>query len=250
MITRDSKNIIIADDSVFFRTKLSDILTEAGHKVAFARDGKELIEKLQVNIKAINLLLLDMQMPIVDGFGVLKWFKENGLAEKFPILVVTGAFEAVAVVNKLRELGASGFMTKTATPEQIIFRVNHLLFPNKQSHRSPFERVPISMPVDFTNGTGSMQSGFIQNIAEGGTFIHTDVRFRIGTKLELRFLLPGITKLFTLSATVEWSTYDNPGDNSLFGGYGMKFDVLTEEERGILRSFVKDEMSKPLYNKL
>lgn len=250
MITRDSKNIIIADDSVFFRTKLSDILTEAGHKITFARDGKELIAKIQTDIKTLNLILLDMQMPIVDGFGVLTWINENGLAGKFPVLVVTGAFEAMAVVTKLRGLGASGFMTKTATPEQIIFRVNHLLFPNKQSHRSPFERVPVSMPVDFTEGTGAMQSGFIQNIAEGGTFLHTDARVRIGTKLQLKFLLPGLTKLFNLSATVEWSTYDNPGDKSLFGGYGMKFAALTEEERGILREFIKDEMNKPIYNKL
>ncbi len=38
MITKDSKNILLADDSLFFRTKLSDILVEAGHKVRFSKD--------------------------------------------------------------------------------------------------------------------------------------------------------------------------------------------------------------------
>lgn len=250
MITQDSKNIIIADDSVFFRTKLSDILVEAGHKVSFARDGKDLIEKIRADNKSINLLLLDLQMPVVDGFGVLKWVKENGVAGRFPVLVVTGAFEAASIITKLHGLGASGFMTKVATPEQIIFRVNSLLFPNKNSHRSLAARVPISMPVDFTKGDDSMQSGYIQNIGEGGTFLHTNARFANGTKLRLRFLLPGIVTLFNLNATVEWSTYDNPGNKTLFAGYGMMFNELTQDERNVLKNFVIAEMAKQPYKKL
>jgi CheY-like chemotaxis protein len=48
MITENSKNILLADDSVFFRTKLSDILIEAGHKISFASDGREVINKVQL----------------------------------------------------------------------------------------------------------------------------------------------------------------------------------------------------------
>ncbi|MBI5885778.1 MAG: response regulator [Deltaproteobacteria bacterium] len=131
MVTQDSKNVIIADDSVFFRTKLSDILVEAGHKVTFAKDGLKLIEGIRAGHDAIDLLILDLQMPEMDGFGVLKWLKANGYAGRFPVLVATGAYEATAIVNDLRELGASGFMSKDSTPEQIIFRVNNLLFPAK-----------------------------------------------------------------------------------------------------------------------
>ena len=84
MIVRTSKNILLADDSVFFRTKLSAILTEAGHRVRFASDGREVIKEIQIDSKGIDLLVLDLQMPEVDGFGVLEWINNNGFKGKFP----------------------------------------------------------------------------------------------------------------------------------------------------------------------
>src|SRR3972149_3951223 len=90
MITKDSKRILVADDSIFFRTKLSDILVEAGHKVKFAKDGRELIKEISIDAGGVDLLMLDLQMPDIDGFGVLNWLSENGLKGRFPVLVITG----------------------------------------------------------------------------------------------------------------------------------------------------------------
>ncbi|OGQ58852.1 MAG: hypothetical protein A3J24_02485 [Deltaproteobacteria bacterium RIFCSPLOWO2_02_FULL_53_8] len=251
MVTTDSKTIFVADDSVFFRTKLSDILVEAGHKVIFAKDGRDLIAKINAADSRIDLLILDLQMPEIDGFGVLKWLKESGCNDRFPVLVATGAFEATAVVNNLRELGASGFMSKGSTPEQIIFRVHSLLFPDKKTRRSNIERVPISTPADFTHGDNPAQTGFIQNIGEGGTFLHTNVSLLVGTKLRLRFSLPGIDRVFHLSGAVEWSTYDSPAAHrTLFGGYGVMFMDITDDERDALNGFVKEELSKLSVKKL
>ncbi|MBI5902715.1 MAG: response regulator, partial [Deltaproteobacteria bacterium] len=150
MITEDSKNILIADDSVFFRTKLSDILIEAGHLVRFAKDGREVINEIKIDSNGIDLLILDLQMPDIDGFGVLKWMKENGYEGKFPVLAITGVYELSQVTENLKGLGAAGLMTKGFTPEQIIFRVNRALFPDKIQQGAPRERVPVSVPVDFS----------------------------------------------------------------------------------------------------
>ncbi len=70
MITKNSKNIMVADDSLFFRTKLSDILVEAGHRVRFAKDGREVISELKIDPGGVDLLMLDLQLPEIDGFGV------------------------------------------------------------------------------------------------------------------------------------------------------------------------------------
>jgi len=129
MTTKESKKILIADDSVFFRTKLSDILTEAGHTVKFAENGTEAINEVKANAGQIDLLVLDLQMPEVDGFGVLEWMQESGDRGKFPVLAMTDAYEATLVLNKLKDLGASGFLSKDMSSEQIIFRVNQFLFP-------------------------------------------------------------------------------------------------------------------------
>jgi len=249
MITKDSKNIFVADDSIFFRTKLSDILVEAGHKVRFARDGNELLKEIQIDHDKIDLLILDLQMPEIDGFGVLKWLKENDYTGKFPVLVVTSIYEAAHVVDSLRELGAAGLMTKGFTPEQIIFRVNRILFPDKSAQRTPVERVPVSLPVDFTLGGEMKQTGFILNISAGGTFLHTNMELLIGAMPHLKFTLPGMDKVFDLKAIVQWSTND-VAHKTLFGGYGLMFTGMTDDDRAALKTFVKAEMSKLAFQKI
>ncbi len=129
MTTEGSRNILVADDSIFFRSKLNDILLMAGHKVQFANDGNEAVEAVKTSADRIDLLILDLQMPELDGFGVLKWIKDNGHGGRFPILVMTGTDEAANILEKLRELGASGYMSKDLSPEQIIIRINKILFP-------------------------------------------------------------------------------------------------------------------------
>lgn len=126
MATVGSKNILLADDSSFFRIKLSEILEEAGHKVRSAEDGKKAIEEINAIGGGIDLLILDLQMPELDGFGVLEWIKKSGHGGKFPILAMTGEFEATQILQKLRALGASGFMSKDMSPDQIVTRVNKL----------------------------------------------------------------------------------------------------------------------------
>lgn len=242
MITKDSKNIFVADDSIFFRTKLSDILVEAGHKVRFAKDGQELIKELRIDSDAIDLLILDLQMPEIDGFGVLKWLKDNGFNGKFPVLVVTAVYEAGHVVDSLRDLGAAGLMTKDFTPEQIIFRVNRILFPDKVTQRAAPERVPVSLPVDFTVGE-KMQTGFILNISEGGVFLHTNTDILIGAMPLLRFTLPGVNRVLNLKGVVKWSTNDVQ-HNTLFGGYGVMFTPLSAEDHAALEAFVDAETKK------
>lgn len=242
MITKDSKSILIADDSVFFRTKLSDILVEAGHRVRFAKDGREVLNEIRIDSNSIDLMMLDLQMPDIDGFGVLKWLDENGFKGKFPILVITGVYEPVHVMEKLKELGATGLMTKGSTPEQIIFRVNRILFPEKILHGTPRERVPVSLPVDFILGNIA-RTGFLLNLSESGAFLHTKHELLIGALVHLKFSLPGSEKLLDLKGIVKWSTND-VASKTLFGGYGIMFTSSSEEDRESLKGFVTSEIKR------
>ena len=131
MTTGESKNILIADDDNFFRVRLSDILSEAGHRIRFAASGMEVIEEIRKNPSGIDLLTLDLQMPDIDGFGVLEWINENGYKGRFQVLVVTGMSEPSHVLERLKSLGAAGLMTKAFKPEDTIFRINKMLFPGK-----------------------------------------------------------------------------------------------------------------------
>lgn len=242
MITKEPKNILVADDSLFFRVKLSDILAEAGHRVKSARNGREVITELAIDRDGTDLLILDLQMPEIDGFGVLKWMNENGLNKKFPVLAVTGIYEASDVIEKLKKLGATGLMTKAFTPEQIVYRVNSALFPDKNARAWPRDRVPVSAPVDFTMA-GAQNTGFLLNISETGVFLHTKVFILTGAVLGLKFSLPGIDRVFNIRGAVRWSTND-VSDKTLFSGYGIMFLSETEEDRLALRRFIESEKKR------
>jgi CheY-like chemotaxis protein len=125
MSTEESKNILVADDSIFFRTKLSDILIVAGHKVKFANNGQEAIDEVKVNADHIDLLILDLQMPEVDGFGVMEWIQNSGHGGKFPILVMTGAFEATHVLDKIKDVQGDVARADYHQGQQVPFSVKH-----------------------------------------------------------------------------------------------------------------------------
>src|SRR5512140_2603070 len=71
----DKSSILVADDEEALRTVLSSELVSAGYDVATASDGDEAISN--VKQKKFDLILLDIKMPKVDGFEVLKYVKKN-----------------------------------------------------------------------------------------------------------------------------------------------------------------------------
>jgi len=240
MITEKSKSILIADDSEFFRVKLGDILTEAGHRTSFVNNGKGVIERLSKGGQQCDLLMLDLQMPDMDGFAVLSWLKENNFADKFPVLAVTGAFEPTHVLQRLKDLGAAGLMTKAFSPEQVMHRVNRLLFPENLVRAAP--RVPTSIPIDFTDGDTS-HTGYLLNLSAGGIFLHSKHQLQTETIVSLKFSLPGSDKTMSFSGAVQWCTYLS-GEENLFGGAGISFLDLSPEDEEIIRLFVQTELAK------
>jgi uncharacterized protein (TIGR02266 family) len=241
MITRDSKKILVADDSLFFRIKLSDILIEAGHLVNLSKDGKEVIEEIKIDSNGIDLLILDLQMPEVDGFGVMEWINDNGHRGRFPILALTGVYEASKVLETLKGLGADGFMSKDMSPEQIIFRVNKCLFPEKSAGRIEEKRVYVSIPVDFTIGEAT-STGFLLNASENGAFLHTKVEIPKGAECRLKFSLPGSDRVMSLTGCVQWSSVGST-ERNIFCGYGIKFSSMSMEDEDELKAFVSKESS-------
>jgi DNA-binding NtrC family response regulator len=101
--------ILIVDDDDALRRALADRLRFWGHKVAQAGSGEEALA--QATQSAFDLILLDLSMPGMDGFGVLEKLREAGCrAEK----VVLTAFGSVAKAVEAMKRGADDFLTKPA----------------------------------------------------------------------------------------------------------------------------------------
>jgi len=103
-------SILVADDSEAVRTIIVLMLGSLGYKhITEAVDGQDAIEKLHQ--KEFDLLVLDIEMPRLDGYGVLATLKEDPVLRHLPVIVASGLNDLEAVVRCI-DLGAEDFLPK------------------------------------------------------------------------------------------------------------------------------------------
>jgi len=83
----DGKTILLVDDSEPAIIQLSDVLKEGGYRIKVARSGKEAIERIGESIP--DAMILDLMMPEMDGFEVLKTLREEDRTAHVPVLILT-----------------------------------------------------------------------------------------------------------------------------------------------------------------
>lgn len=88
-IKRINQKIVVADDSEIIRDFIKEIF-EDQFEVLMAKDGKEVINIIATH-KEVVALLLDLNMPNIDGFQVLDYFREKDLFQKVPVSIISGA---------------------------------------------------------------------------------------------------------------------------------------------------------------
>jgi len=120
-------DVLIVDDSAAIRKILHRVLVQAEvslGKVLEASDGLEALDKLKTD--KVGLILSDINMPNMDGIELLSKLKEDASFKSVPILMVTTEGSQAKVMQAL-ELGASGYVRKPFTAEQIKEKLAGLL---------------------------------------------------------------------------------------------------------------------------
>ena len=117
------ETILIADDEKINRVILYTIL-KSKYNILEACDGNEVISILQNN--NVDLVLLDLMMPNMDGFGVLEKMNQLDLLKDKPVLIVTGFSDEVNQTKAMR-MGASDVVIKPICPEVVLHRVENII---------------------------------------------------------------------------------------------------------------------------
>jgi adenylate cyclase len=112
--------ILIADDNRVNRLLLARGLEQQGHKVVFAEHGREALDLLRQ--QQFDLLLLDVLMPEIDGYGVLAELKLDPHLRDIPV-VMTSALDELDGVAKCVEMGAEDYLTKPINPVLLNARI-------------------------------------------------------------------------------------------------------------------------------
>jgi len=120
--------ILIVDDSISVRKVLSNFVASHGWLATVAVDGVDAMEQIRVNKP--DLVLLDIEMPRMNGFEVLQAMQSQAAYRNIPVLMLTSR-SAVKYREKASELGASGFVTKPFKDDELLSLINGLTAQKK-----------------------------------------------------------------------------------------------------------------------
>jgi len=123
-----NEKILVIDDSPTLRKLLRFYLKKKGYSVNEANNGK--VGLATITKEAFDLIILDMQMPVMDGLEVLKTLK-NKEGFSVPILILSADKEEESKAAGIA-FGASYYLTKPFKPEEVIARIEDIFNERKE----------------------------------------------------------------------------------------------------------------------
>jgi class 3 adenylate cyclase/CheY-like chemotaxis protein/putative methionine-R-sulfoxide reductase with GAF domain len=132
--------ILVVDDTAFNRQLLARLLKGIGHEPVESSNGREALDRLRdVDQPPIDVILLDILMPEMDGYQVLEALAADPALRHLPVIVISGVDELDSVVRCL-EMGAADYLPKTVDPAILQARIASSL-ARKRLHDSEREAV-------------------------------------------------------------------------------------------------------------
>ena len=114
--------ILSVDDSTVVRKIIRSAIGVLGHDFAEAEDGEEALSLLETEYSDIGLILLDWNMPGLNGYEVLLILKEDERYKDIPVMMVTTESEKSNIVSAVRA-GAINYLTKPFSNEDLLTKI-------------------------------------------------------------------------------------------------------------------------------
>ena len=119
-----SKKILVVEDTEDNRQILRDLLGMAGYDMLEAHDGAEGVAKASEHKP--DLILMDIQMPVMDGYEATRQIKANPELKGIPIVAVT-SYALSGDEEKARAAGCDAYIAKPYSPRQMLAKVREVL---------------------------------------------------------------------------------------------------------------------------
>ena len=123
--------VLIVDDELRMRKLIKDFLSAKGYSILEAEDGEKALEVFENNKNKISLILLDVMMPKLDGWSVLRQIRQDS---KVPIIMLTARGEEQDELFGF-ELGVDEYISKPFSPKILVARVEAILKRTNKSEK-------------------------------------------------------------------------------------------------------------------
>lgn len=131
--------ILVVEDEPSIAEVVGLYLQRAGYQVIFAEDGLEAQDRIEA--QSPDLIVLDLMLPIVDGFELTRWLRDQS---DVPIIMLTARRDEVDRIAGL-EMGADDYIIKPFSPQEVVSRVRAVLRRTSPKSDEPSEK-PINFP--------------------------------------------------------------------------------------------------------
>jgi CheY-like chemotaxis protein len=196
--------ILVVDDDRDVLNLMRAILEPAGFLPELADSGRAAIQKLEANRP--NLMTLDLNMPDVDGWGVLAHLRR--VPAPPPVVVVTGHPESVGPFSVMASVAA--FIVKPFAARDLVATCEKVLAarsPRKmetEERRGDPRRLFVVEAKILAPDTGVPTSGHIVEVSPNGLRVDVDLALEAGNHVEVVFMLPGYKEPLRAKCLVRW----------------------------------------------
>jgi CheY-like chemotaxis protein len=180
------ERILVVDDEPDIHIFVGRVLSDAGYQAEFALDGQEALEKIRVHRP--DLVLLDLMMPVLDGWGVLEGLRQIDSPPPVVILTARGDFDAFA--RGIRERVVA-FIAKPfhfgdllATCRSVLDNPNPREPVENERRKDERRQVMVGVRVLSSHGT-PLAMGELMNLSPGGAQVRLPVELDVGARVHL-----------------------------------------------------------------
>jgi uncharacterized protein (TIGR02266 family) len=222
-----SKTVLVADDTAFVRERFQSALETAGHKAVAVKSAAELLARVRSDGATLDLIVLDLRLPQAPGVELVRAIRklDDG---RLPILIFSGTIASADEVRELAALGVAGYVNEYSAIQHILPSLAPHLFPDNFNRRSS-PRVVLGIPIQYRFGN-TIAAALTLNLSHGGIAIRTTSPLEAGSKIKVRFRMPGSKRDIDAEGRVAWS------DRRV--GMGIQFERVDAAHQSIIDNFV------------
>ena len=151
-----SQNILVVDDSAVIRQSLAKLLSDLGAEVTTAVDGKEALEIAQANGNSFDLVITDVDMPNMDGFGLCVNLKREEKTRRIPVVILS-SMDTEKDIEKGFRVGAAAYLSKSEALNELPDIIDRVV------QKSVFQRSRKILVVDDSSTIRSVVTKALEN---------------------------------------------------------------------------------------
>jgi uncharacterized protein (TIGR02266 family) len=222
-----TKTILVADDTAFVRDRFRTAVENAGHKAIVVKSAAELLARVKADLSHIDLMVLDLRLPHQPGVDLVRAVRKLDEG-KLPILIFSGTIASADEVRELAALGVAGYVNEYSAVQHILPSLAPHLFPDNFNRRSS-PRVVLGIPIQYRFGN-TIAAALTLNLSHGGIAIRSTSPLEQGSKIKVRFRMPGSKRDVDAEGRVAWS------DRRV--GMGIQFEQVDAANQTVIDNFV------------